>query len=54
MLSCYAPRTNDVAYTFKPDVWILDILKSAKRYSKLIEEHKLKEATERRKSELFD
>jgi len=54
VLSCYAPGKNDVAYTFKPDVWVLDILKSAERYSKLLEEYKFKEVTERRKSELFD
>ena len=54
VLSCYAPRTNDAAYTFKPDVWILDILQSAEKYSILINEFKLKEATEKRKSELFD
>lgn len=54
VLSCYVPRTNNIAYTFKPDVWILDILRAAEKYSKLLEEHKLKEVTERRKSELFD
>lgn len=53
VLSCYSPRTNDAAYTFKPDVWILDILKSAEKYSQLISEHKLREATNRRESELF-
>ncbi|MBI4004955.1 hypothetical protein HY358_02355 [Candidatus Roizmanbacteria bacterium] len=54
VLSCYSPRTNDTAYTFKPDVWILDILKSAEKYSQLINEHELREATKRRESELFD
>lgn len=54
VLSCYSPRTNDIAYTFKPDVWILDILKSAKKYSHLINEYELKRATNKRKSELFD
>ena len=53
VLSCYAPRTNDIVHTFKPDVWILDILKSAEKYSKLINELTLSQATERRKSELF-
>lgn len=54
VLSCYAPRANDVAYTYKPNVWILDILQSAERYAQLINEHKLSEATKRRESELFD
>ncbi len=54
VLSCYSPRTGDTAYTFKPDVWILDILKSAEKYSHLLNEYKLSEATKRRESELFD
>lgn len=54
VLSCYTPRSNNVAYTFKPEVWILDILKSADTYARLLSEFKLKQATERRKSELFN
>lgn len=54
VLSCYTPRTNDIAYTFKPDVWILDIIQSAKKYSRLVSEYELKRATNKRKSELFD
>jgi hypothetical protein len=53
VLSCYSPRTNNIAYTFKPDLWILNIVKSADRYSKHLNEFKLKEATKRRKAELF-
>lgn len=54
VLSCYAPRTNNVAYTFKPGVWILDVLRSAEEYSTLLEEYELNQATERRESQLFD
>jgi hypothetical protein len=54
VLSCYTPRADNIAYTFKPDIWILDIIKSAEKYSRLTSELKLNEATERRKSELFN
>lgn len=52
-LSYYTSSTPGTPSTFKPDVWILDILKSAKVYSQLLDEYKVKKATKMRESQLF-